>query len=84
MRKCISCGETKGLKGIMWDDPDGYTPHAICKSCYFETCSCEVDGHSVKDCLEDITCENHNLTVGLNNNWSDYNYNFKLKYGDKN
>lgn len=58
---------------------DGWHHKSVCKSCYFETCSCGFEMHDVSDCLKDETCENHKKTLGLYHNWNDYDYNFKLK-----
>jgi hypothetical protein len=87
-RKCCSCGSTKELKGIVKPECDcekcrGWHKTSVCKPCYFETCSCEMDGHEVTDCLKDETCENHKLTVGLHHNWNDYDYKFKLKSSEE-
>jgi len=83
-RKCVSCGSTKELKGIVipecdCEECDGLHHRSICKKCYFDTCSCEFEGHDIEECLKDETCENHKKNVGLLNNWNDYDYHFKPK-----
>ncbi len=88
MRKCHSCGETKGLKAITMeycDEPGhhheqyGYSS-SICKTCYFDTCACEQDFHEVSECLEDKDCPNHKDSVDRLENWDKLDYNYKPKH----
>ena len=84
-RKCFSCGATKGLKAIQLQECDcgkcdGFHNSSTCKSCYFsDMISCEMDCHSVDDCLKDATCENHKETLDRFTNWNNLNYHYKPK-----
>lgn len=80
-RKCISCGETKGLKSIF--DGEDYQHRSICKSCYFETCSCEEDNHMTGDCIEQLFCPNHKDSLLRFEHWNELDYNYKLKKNSK-
>ncbi len=84
-RKCHNCGNVGNVKAIVCTgsmcDKDSYHNSSICKSCYFELCSCEEEGHLNSECLEDKQCPNHEKTVNLFKNWDKFNYNYNLKKG---
>lgn len=86
MKKCNSCGTTKGLKALTKMDCDcgkcdGFSHNtSICKKCYFEEdIACEMEGHSILICLEDTTCENHKDTIMRKEHWDDLDYNYNKK-----
>jgi len=88
VRKCHSCGETKGLKAIEAIDCDihkneygnyGWHKSAICKNCFFDECACEMDGHLASECLTDESCNNHTKTIQYYNNWNGFDYHWKTK-----
>lgn len=87
MRKCHSCGATKGLKAIVIPDCDepnhsslgGYHRSSICKSCYFETASCDEDFHQVDECLESPSCPNHKDSKLRLEHWNELDYDYKPK-----
>ena len=84
-KKCFSCSKTKGLKAIQLQDCDcgkcdGFHNSSVCKDCYFsEMISCDMDLHSVSDCKNDKTCENHIETMNRFEDWDKMNYHYKLK-----
>jgi len=41
--------------------------------------SCDMDSHSVYDCLKDNNCPNYETTIFRFDNWDKLNYNYKLK-----
>jgi len=89
MRKCFSCKATKNLKSILIEDCDCHFDsmraifevinHSVCRHCFFEIGSCGEDRHSATECLEEETCENHEMTKKYDINWNDYDYNWNLK-----
>ena len=84
-RKCWNCGTTKGLKALTRPDCDcgkcdGWHNSSVCKSCYFsedDFMSCEMDGHSITACLEDVSCENHKDSILRKEHWDELDYNYK-------
>ncbi len=85
MKKCFSCGETKRLKSITQPDCDcgncdGLHDSCICKKCYFsELISCEIDSHSIQDCLTSENCPNHKDTMLRYVQWNELDYYYKPK-----
>lgn len=85
MKKCFSCGETKRLKSITQNDCDcgkcdGFHNSCICKKCYFsEEISCEMESHSIQDCLTSENCPNHKDTMLRYEHWNELDYYYKPK-----
>ncbi len=87
MRKCFSCGATKGLKSITFPECDcgncdGFHNKSVCKPCYFsedDFVGCEMDSHSIADCLTSTNCENHKDTVLRKEHWEELDYYYKPK-----
>lgn len=87
MKKCFSCGATKGLKSITFPDCDcgkceGFHDKSVCKSCYFsedDFVSCEIESHSIADCLTNENCPNHKDTVLRKEHWDELDYHYKPK-----
>lgn len=86
MKKCFSCGATKALKSITFADCDcgkcdGFHNKSVCKSCYFseDMVGCELDSHSITDCLTSETCPNHKDTVLRKERWDELDYYYKPK-----
>jgi len=75
------CGETKGLKAITCTGIDcdfgKYHPSSVCKSCYFDTCSCEEDSHTAGECLQEKDCPNHQESLDRFKNWDKLNYSYQ-------
>ena len=85
MKKCHTCGQTKGLKAIVCTgsqcDKESYHDTSICKNCYFDTCACEEDSHDVRECLETPNCPNHKETLQRLNHWDELDYHYQPKKG---
>jgi len=89
MRKCHYCGSRKNLKAIVcvgdlastYCKEDSFHDTSVCKKCYFELCSCEMDYHEASECLKDESCENHKESLNRFNNWDNLDYNYKPKKG---
>lgn len=87
MKKCFGCGITKGLKAIQQTDCDcgkcqGFHNQSVCKDCYFsDMVSCDMDLHTINDCLKSPNCENHKDTLLRKDHWNELDYHYNPKKG---
>ena len=83
MKKCWSCGATKGLKQMNWDlcsDEflEGREHGSTCKNCYGEL-GCPYEHGIISECIEHGLCPDSQKYKDDLVNWDKTDYHFKTK-----